>query len=385
MKKRGAAAAAEERRRWPLRRWGSRRGYDVGIGGAAGGRGRCRRRFLTKTYQLVDDPAVDDVISWNDDGSTFIVWRPAEFARDLLPKYFKHNNFSSFVRQLNTYGFRKIVPDRWEFANDCFRRGERRLLCDIHRRKIALPAAGAAAPSVAQVTVAAAIPVAVPVTHTGSPTISGEEQVLSSNSSPGRLRRPRRRPRRLRRLRRRRGSGGAGDLHEENERLRGENSRLSRELSQMKNLCNNILLLMSKYAASQQPGSDSSSPAPPPPEAAPMLELMPSSAAAAAAAAALEEEEEEAVDEAEEEEDPVKAEEEGTPSPRLFGVSIGLKRSREDDGEDPPPAMAEVKSEPPDLQEGPGAHQSWPIYRPRAIHHSQRSSAASSNGPDRDG
>lgn len=59
--------------------------------------------FLTKTYQLVDDPAVDDVISWNDDGSTFVVWRPAEFARDLLPKHFKHSNFSSFVRQLNTY------------------------------------------------------------------------------------------------------------------------------------------------------------------------------------------------------------------------------------------------------------------------------------------
>jgi heat shock transcription factor len=59
--------------------------------------------FLIKTYQLVDEPTVDDLISWNDDGSTFIVWRPAEFARDLLPKYFKHNNFSSFVRQLNTY------------------------------------------------------------------------------------------------------------------------------------------------------------------------------------------------------------------------------------------------------------------------------------------
>jgi heat shock transcription factor len=65
--------------------------------------------FLNKTYQLVDDPAVDDVISWNDDGTTFVVWRPAEFARDLLPKYFKHNNFSSFVRQLNTYVSERLL------------------------------------------------------------------------------------------------------------------------------------------------------------------------------------------------------------------------------------------------------------------------------------
>lgn len=59
--------------------------------------------FLTKTYQLVDDPHTDHIVSWGEDETTFVVWKPPEFARDLLPNYFKHNNFSSFVRQLNTY------------------------------------------------------------------------------------------------------------------------------------------------------------------------------------------------------------------------------------------------------------------------------------------
>ncbi|CAL5000721.1 unnamed protein product [Urochloa decumbens] len=364
--------------------------------------------FLTKTYQLVDDPAVDDVISWNDDGSAFVVWRPAEFARDLLPKYFKHNNFSSFVRQLNTYGFRKIVPDRWEFANDCFRRGEKRLLCDIHRRKVTPATATGAAVTVAAAAAAAAvaIPMALPV---GSPVYSGEEQVLSSSSSPE--------PPSLQPSGSGCGSGAAasgGDVGEENDRLRRENARLARELGQMKKLCNNILLLMSKYAATQHldaaaaaqqvdaakaaaaaaaaagncSGESSDAAATPPPLPS-VLELLPSCRSALAEPA------EAAGTEHDDGDDKAGA--------RLFGVSIGRKRARDetcngDAGgvEDPVSrGAAEVKAEPADAPSEPDHHhhhqhhhhggateppQAWPIYRPRPVYHPLRASCNGSAG-----
>ncbi|XP_054777675.1 heat stress transcription factor A-4c-like [Prosopis cineraria] len=91
--------------------------------------------FLAKTYEMVEDPSSDSVVSWSSTNKSFVVWDPTEFARDLLPRFFKHNNFSSFIRQLNTYGFRKIDPERWEFANDDFIRGQPHLLKGIHRRK----------------------------------------------------------------------------------------------------------------------------------------------------------------------------------------------------------------------------------------------------------
>ncbi|KAJ9539654.1 hypothetical protein OSB04_026160 [Centaurea solstitialis] len=261
--------------------------------------------FLTKTYQLVDDKSIDDVVSWNEDGSTFIVWNPTEFAKDLLPKYFKHNNFSSFVRQLNTYGFRKVVPDRWEFSNDCFRRGEKRLLCDIQRRKISVAASPPPVPSPAVaapplVTLAAVAP---PVTV--SPSDSGEEQVLSSNSSRGNNT--------TNLSRETAACGGANaELAGENDRLRRENVQLNKELNQMKNLCSNIYSMMSSYATNKPSEGSSSQPPPPPPETAVKpLDLLPLKRLA-------EDHRREVAEETTEE-----------MSPRLFGVPIGVKRSRD--------------------------------------------------------
>lgn len=101
--------------------------------------------FLTKLWTLVSDPDTDELICWSPSGNSFHVFDQGRFAKDVLPKYFKHNNMASFVRQLNMYGFRKVVhieqgglvkPERddTEFQHPCFLRGQEQLLENIKRK-----------------------------------------------------------------------------------------------------------------------------------------------------------------------------------------------------------------------------------------------------------
>ncbi|XP_058053944.1 uncharacterized protein LOC131205732 isoform X2 [Anopheles bellator] len=102
--------------------------------------------FLAKLWRLVEDSETNDLISWSTDGRSFIIQNQAQFAKELLPLNYKHNNMASFIRQLNMYGFHKITSidngglrfdkDEMEFTHPCFQKDHPYLLEHI-KRKIA--------------------------------------------------------------------------------------------------------------------------------------------------------------------------------------------------------------------------------------------------------
>ena len=59
--------------------------------------------FLSKIFDMVEDPSTDSIVSWSMARNSFVVWDSHKFSAHILPRYFKHANFSSFIRQLNTY------------------------------------------------------------------------------------------------------------------------------------------------------------------------------------------------------------------------------------------------------------------------------------------
>ncbi|KAJ8334106.1 hypothetical protein SKAU_G00397450 [Synaphobranchus kaupii] len=105
---------------------------------------RCDYAMMISSLRM-EDPDTDPLICWSPNGNSFHVFDQGRFSKEVLPKYFKHNNMASFVRQLNMYGFRKVVhieqgglvkpeKDDTEFQHPYFIRGQELLLENIKRK-----------------------------------------------------------------------------------------------------------------------------------------------------------------------------------------------------------------------------------------------------------
>lgn len=97
---------------------------------------------------MLEDISIKHLISWTPTNDSFVILPGEEFSK-VLSQYFKHTNVSSFVRQLNMYGFHKVNDTfhgtsnssssdqaQWEFKHGAgsFKRGDTEALRGIKRR-----------------------------------------------------------------------------------------------------------------------------------------------------------------------------------------------------------------------------------------------------------
>lgn len=90
--------------------------------------------FLSKLWQMVN--ADSTLAKWNATGTHILV---NHRNTDSLQKYFKTNKFPSFIRQLNMYGFKKVMNSNseseiLEFRNENFLRHRPELIRNMRRR-----------------------------------------------------------------------------------------------------------------------------------------------------------------------------------------------------------------------------------------------------------
>jgi hypothetical protein len=64
--------------------------------------------FMKKLHHILAQPDLGDCIGWTPDGRCIRVVDPFKFL-DKAQKYFDHTSFSSFLVELESYGFKKVT------------------------------------------------------------------------------------------------------------------------------------------------------------------------------------------------------------------------------------------------------------------------------------
>ena len=95
--------------------------------------GHALQRFPVKLYEVMESGST--AVGWCEEGFAFVVGDIRTLCDDVLPRFgFGSTKWSTFLRQLNLYGFKRIPrSDRPTYWHKCFQQGKPHLIKAIHR------------------------------------------------------------------------------------------------------------------------------------------------------------------------------------------------------------------------------------------------------------
>ena len=99
-------------------------------------RGGVATLFPQKLHKLIDQGLHADIISWAPHGRCFLIHQPKLFVQVVLPHFFNATKKTSFTRQLNLYGFVRLLsngPDKGGYYHEKFLRSKSKL-CKMIKR-----------------------------------------------------------------------------------------------------------------------------------------------------------------------------------------------------------------------------------------------------------
>ena len=105
-------------------------------------RGGVTEPFPEKLHRMLADVQAEgltDIISFFSHGRAFAVHDMERFVAEIMPRFFKQSKWNSFARQLNLYGFQRLLtgPDAGGYYHELFLKGRPNLV--VHMRRVGVP------------------------------------------------------------------------------------------------------------------------------------------------------------------------------------------------------------------------------------------------------
>jgi hypothetical protein len=97
--------------------------------------------FPWKIHEMLDaaeKQGFTSIVSWLPGNNAFKVHNSTVFVEHAMPQYFKQTKYKSFQRQLNIWGFMRVLegPDKGGYTHSCFVRDNSSLCRNMKRQKI---------------------------------------------------------------------------------------------------------------------------------------------------------------------------------------------------------------------------------------------------------